>query len=175
MGFGIAYHSKSGTRGSRISSPSRWHETCFEITRVGELQNNPPIDTYLRDLIMADVKDRVNSGIDNAAGKAKSFADQALHNAPNTVGQVVDAVKNNAQAVVDGVSHTATDVKDKVQAAAGDAAHRVEKWADDAYSATADTAKDFSKEMTQMIQKYPIQSVLIGLGVGLLLGRAARA
>ena len=54
---------------------------------------------------------------------------------------------------------------------AGDKAQR---WAGDAYDATSDAMGDFGKELTTMIRKHPLPSVLIGFGIGLLLGRAAR-
>jgi hypothetical protein len=34
---------------------------------------------------------------------------------------------------------------------------------------------DFGKEITTMVRRYPIPALLVGFGVGLLLGRAAKA
>ena len=45
----------------------------------------------------------------------------------------------------------------------------------DAYSHAGDYAKDFGTEVTGMIRRYPVQALLVGFGIGLLLGRVARA
>ena len=60
------------------------------------------------------------------------------------------------------------------QHAAEHAGEKAQKWAGDAYDATADTMGDFGKEVTSMVRKYPIPALLIGFGLGMLLGRAAR-
>jgi hypothetical protein len=50
----------------------------------------------------------------------------------------------------------------------------VQHWAEDTYEAAADRVGDFGSELTTMIRNNPIPAVLIGLGIGILLGRSAR-
>ena len=115
---------------------------------------------------MADMKDRARSGMENAADTAKATADR---------------VKENAQHVADKAGEYASQARDKVAewaSGAGDAAkhagEKAQRWAGDAYDATSDAMGDFGKELDSMIRKHPLPSVLIGFGIGLLLGRAAR-
>jgi hypothetical protein len=75
----------------------------------------------------------------------------------------------------------AGQAREKVQEWAGDAretathaGEKAQKWAGEAYDATADTLGDFSREVSTLVRRHPIPALLIGFGVGLLLGRAAR-
>ena len=93
----------------------------------------------------------------------------------------VDRLKDNAQHVMDKAGDYAGQARDKVAEWAGDAgenakhaSERVQKWAGDAYHATSDAVGDFGKEVTSLIRKHPLPSILIGFGIGLLLGRTAR-
>lgn len=98
------------------------------------------------------------------------------------VGNVADKVSDAASTVGQRVSHAASDVGQKVSnvasdayGSARDAGHQVEHWAEDAYGATARNVGNFGDEVGSLIRKHPIPAVLIGFGVGLLLGRAAKA
>jgi ElaB/YqjD/DUF883 family membrane-anchored ribosome-binding protein len=82
---------------------------------------------------------------------------------------------------MDRAGDVAGQVRDKAQEwahdardAAGAASERVQKWAGDAYEATTDQVGDFGREVTNLVRKHPIPALLIGFGIGLLLGRAAR-
>jgi ElaB/YqjD/DUF883 family membrane-anchored ribosome-binding protein len=128
------------------------------------VRKSKPIN--LKEDEMADMKDRVRGGMENAADTAKGAADR---------------VKENAQHVADKAGEYASQARDKVAewaSGAGDAAkqagEKVQRWAGDAYDATSDAMGDFGKEISSMIRKHPLPSVLIGFGIGLLLGRAAR-
>jgi len=134
--------------------------------------------------IMADMKDRIKSGIDAAADRAKS-ATERFGEAGNQAKQegpgVVDRVKDNAQQFVDRASELGGQARDKVSEWAGDAGtaarqagQRVQNWADDAYESGAERLSDFGNEVTSLIRNHPIPSVLIGLGIGILLGRSAK-
>jgi len=48
---------------------------------------------------------------------------------------------------------------------------RAEHLAEDA----GDKLNHFGKDMTQLVKTYPIQALLVGFGVGMLLGRVSRA
>jgi ElaB/YqjD/DUF883 family membrane-anchored ribosome-binding protein len=133
---------------------------------------------------MADMKDRIKSGIEIAADKAKNATDRfgdATNGARQEGQAVVDRVKEGAQHLVDKAGDYSGQAREKIQEWAGDASdaarqagQKVQHWAGDAYEATADTVGDFGKEVTTLIRKHPIPAVLIGLGLGLLLGRSAR-
>jgi ElaB/YqjD/DUF883 family membrane-anchored ribosome-binding protein len=133
---------------------------------------------------MADIKDRVKGAIDTGADKAKGMTDQAAgaardaadrlpNNGPGGQqgGGLVDTVKDSAQSAMSAVGDYAGQARD----AAGQAADRVQHWAEDAYDVAGRYAGDFGQEMTSMIRRYPVQALLVGFGVGLLLGRVVRA
>lgn len=118
-------------------------------------------------------KGNVKSGIDNAADRAK--------NATDRVANAADNLRENAQGLMNRAGDIAGQVQDKAKEWAGDAydkvhetGHRVERWAGDAYDMAADRVGDFGKEVTSLVRKHPIPALLIGFGVGLLMGRAAR-
>src|SRR5262245_46027011 len=116
---------------------------------------------------MADLKDRMNKAADTAKTEGQGLMDRAkdaAHNVADRAGDVAGTVREKAQ-------DWAGDARDAVQ----HAGERVQRWAGDAYDATAEQVGDFGKELTNLVRKHPIPALLIGFGVGLLLGRAARA
>jgi ElaB/YqjD/DUF883 family membrane-anchored ribosome-binding protein len=133
---------------------------------------------------MADMKDRIKTGIDNAADRAKTVTDRfgdAANGARQEGQNVADRVKDGAQHLMDRAGDLTGQARDKVRewaGEAGDAAkqagQKVEHWADDAYEVAAEKVSDFGKEVTALIRNHPIPAVLIGLGIGVLLGRTAR-
>lgn len=122
---------------------------------------------------MADIKDRVKNNIDSAADQAKQATDRAAagaHDAQREGEGMVDRVKAGAHDVADRASEYAQ----RAGEAARDAGQRVQNWAGDTYDRGADQLQDFGDEMTRLVRKHPLPAVLIGFGVGLLIGRAAR-
>ena len=136
---------------------------------------------------MADIKDRVKGAIDTGADKAKNLTDQAAGAAKNAADRLpnngpggtggenqsagfMDTVKDNAQAAMSAVGDYAGQARDF----AGTAADKVQHWAEDAYDVAGKYAGDFGQEMTTLIRRYPVQALLVGFGIGLLLGRVAR-
>ena len=83
----------------------------------------------------------------------------------------MDKVQDNAQSAMHAVGDFATRAGNQV----GDYAGQVGDWASDAYHQAGHYASDFGGEVTGMIRRYPVQALLVGFGVGLLLGRVARA
>lgn len=133
---------------------------------------------------MADMKDRIKSGIDNAADRAKTGTER-VGEAGNTARQegpgMVDRLKDNAHQFVDRAGEVGGQARDKVSEWAGDAGtaarqagERVQNWAGDAYESCAGEVNDLGRQVTSLIRSNPIPAVLIGFGVGLLLGRAAK-
>ena len=124
---------------------------------------------------MADInKGNVKSGIDTAADKAKNLTERAAGVAEN--------VRDRAEGMMNRAGDVAGQVQDKAREWAGDAydsakdvGQRAQRWAGDAYDYAADNLGDFGKEVTTLVRRHPIPAILIGFGVGLLLGRAARS
>jgi hypothetical protein len=134
---------------------------------------------------MADIKDRVKGAIDTGADKAKGMTDQAAgaaknaadrlpNNGPggndNQSGGFMDTVRDNAQSALGAAGEYAHQAHD----AASQAADKVQHWAEDAYDVAGRYAGDFGQEVTSLVRRYPVQALLVGFGVGLLLGRAVR-
>jgi ElaB/YqjD/DUF883 family membrane-anchored ribosome-binding protein len=146
---------------------------------------------------MNDIKDRIKSGIDTAADKAKTATDQVARGVDKAgqhlhqAGQQADHQMNKAAngSTIDTVKDTAQRAVNAVGDYAGQAQHKVSEWADDAQNAACearkqvvslvgdagDVANDFGKEISSMVRKYPVQALLVGFGVGMLLGRVTRA
>ena len=122
---------------------------------------------------MNAVKDNFKSSIDTFGDKAKGATDSAasvMDRAKQTVGDVASSVADYAGAAKDKVKDLAVDAGD----AAKVASDKVQKWAGDAYDATTHVAGDFGREVTSMVKKYPIPSLLVGFGLGLIVGRCVR-
>ena len=129
---------------------------------------------------MADIKDRVKGAIDTGADKAKNLTDQAAReareaadrmNGPGGERGFVDTVKDNAQSAMNAVGEFTHTARDRIGDYAGQVGDKVQNWAEDAYDSAGNYAKDFGQEVTTLVKKYPVQSLLVGFGVGLLVGR----
>ena len=111
---------------------------------------------------MADIKDRGNATIDTAAEKKKDLTNQE--------GGLMHTIKDNAESAMHSVGDFVGHARDRIGTSATKAGEKVQHWAEDAYGAGG----DFTKEVTSLVRKYPIQSLLIGLGVGMIVGRVVR-
>jgi len=126
----------------------------------------------------------MRGGVDTGTDRSKNTSDQGAmggQNNKNMAGNAMGAVKDEARSAMNAVTNFAGEAKDKVQEWSNDAmgtaknaGEAVQRWAGDAYEGAASTMKNFGGEATDLVKKYPIQSVLIGFGVGVLIGRAAR-
>ncbi len=122
---------------------------------------------------MADLKDTLKNNVEHGANAVKQGVDKV-----SGAGQYA---KDAAMDATSTVANYATQAKDAVIDLAHNAgvstehaAQKAQVWAEDAYKATSDTVSDFGKEVTDLIRKHPLPAVLIGLGLGMLLGRAAK-
>jgi len=126
---------------------------------------------------MADIKDRAKGVIDTAADRAKGVTDQAagaadrMSNGPGQSGGFADQVKDSAQSAMHAAGEFAHHARERI----GEYGDKVQHWAEDAADAAGHYAKDFGQEVTTLIRRYPVQALLVGFGVGLLLGRVVRA
>ena len=100
---------------------------------------------------------------------------------PRNAQQKVDDLKHR---VASSLAHTAesfkgqsdagalTPVKERVSALMATAADKLENFSTPDFSEV--TVETVRTQATEMIQKYPLRSLAVGLGVGLLAGRALR-
>ena len=133
---------------------------------------------------MNDLRDKTKGAIDTGASQAKQGVDKAAaagRDLKSTTGNMMDTVKEGAQQAASTVAEYAGTAKDKVQEWGQGAmeniaptADKVQHWAQDAYGVTADSLQDFSQETTRLVRKYPLTSLMIGFGAGLLIGRLMR-
>ena len=83
-------------------------------------------------------------------------------------------IKDQASDMVDSATDMAGQAKDKVQEMASNVASQVKDKTQEYASVAAEKAEDLGKEMTLLIRRYPVQALLVGFGIGMLLGRMSR-
>jgi ElaB/YqjD/DUF883 family membrane-anchored ribosome-binding protein len=99
------------------------------------------------------VKDRakdVAAGAERVAGAAK---DKAM--------EVTAAAKEKVSEAATAAGELAVQVKDKVR-----------EWSSTAADEAKDAAQEVAREVTTLVRRYPIQSLIVGVAVGFLLARA---
>jgi len=95
---------------------------------------------------------------------------------------VTDQVRQGAEQAFNAASEFVSDAKNKIGDwtsnagnVAGQVGDTVQQYAHDAYECTTETMMNFGTEVTNVVKRYPIQSVLVGFGIGLLIGRTVRS
>jgi ElaB/YqjD/DUF883 family membrane-anchored ribosome-binding protein len=81
---------------------------------------------------------------------------------------VMDTVKDKISDVATGAADMARTAKDKAGEFAHNAKDKVSEWAGDA----SDKAGDLAQEATQLIRRYPMQSIAAGMALGFLIAFA---
>lgn len=120
--------------------------------------------------------DQTKSAIDAGADKAKQGADWASDKVDNVKSGAVDlaeTVQDRASTMAKGFADTAKRAKDQAGQWISENAEPVQKFVEDNFQHGREVMDHFSRDATDMIRKYPLTAVAIGLGVGLLIGRAA--
>jgi ElaB/YqjD/DUF883 family membrane-anchored ribosome-binding protein len=126
-------------------------------------------------------KGDVKSGIDKAADMAKGAveygndeakkvgdkAKNAADQAGSTLGTIADKAEQYAQEGKQAIKHLASE--------AGEAGEKAQKWAGEAYDASAERLDNYTQDLSNMVRKYPVQSVLVGFLAGMLLSRTLRS
>jgi ElaB/YqjD/DUF883 family membrane-anchored ribosome-binding protein len=79
--------------------------------------------------------------------------------------EVLDTVKDRAKEVVAGAADIARAAKDKANEMVSRAT---------AADKTSEAVQDMGKKLTDLLRRYPIQSLGVGFAVGFLLARAKR-
>jgi ElaB/YqjD/DUF883 family membrane-anchored ribosome-binding protein len=84
---------------------------------------------------------------------------------------LTQGVKDQTKEIMDSAGEMAGQARDKVQ----QFANQAKDFAQEYGSVAFDKAEDIGKELTSMIRRYPLQALLVGLGIGMLLGRVSRS
>lgn len=109
---------------------------------------------------------------------ASQFGDKAKELAKETGATgVLEAAKDKAHDIAEGATHFASKAKDTATewaSSAADAASRAGESVKEAAGTAIDKAEDLGANVTSLIRRYPIESMLVGLGVGFLLAQACR-
>jgi ElaB/YqjD/DUF883 family membrane-anchored ribosome-binding protein len=116
---------------------------------------------------MNDTQAKVKSGIDTGADQAKGIVDR--------VAEQAKGLADRATGVAGQVKHMATDAAESVGEYAHVAKDRVQHLAEEAYDKAGDKLGTLGKDVTTLVRNHPIQALLVGFAVGMLLGRVSRA
>lgn len=127
-----------------------------------------------QDQVNRMVRHAANTG-ERAADKAAEGGSDMLHRAADTVGEWADQGKKVVQQAGDKVQHWAEDAYSATSRGVHQAYDSTAKGVHQAYDATAHAVEPCVHRTALMIRKYPITSVMVGLGLGCLIGRAMRA
>jgi methyl-accepting chemotaxis protein len=103
--------------------------------------------------VMDTVKDKAKEVVAGAADVASAAKEKTK--------ELVSTTRERVKEVSTATSELATHAKDKVQ-----------EWTVSAASTAGDTVQDLGKELTALVRRYPIPSLLVGVAVGFLLARA---
>jgi len=108
----------------------------------------------------------------NQSGSQERWNQPSQHDS-STQG-TIQQVKDQAKEVVDSASDLANKAKDKVQEIASNVATQVKDKGQEFAHTAAERAEDLGVELTNMVRRYPVQALLVGFGIGLLMGRVSR-
>jgi ElaB/YqjD/DUF883 family membrane-anchored ribosome-binding protein len=122
---------------------AQWHTSKHEVTPSG-IEGKEVFNT---------VKDKAKEVLAGAADIPRAAKDKANERA-STAGE---NVKDVATAVGDLTMHA----RDQVQ-----------EWTATAADKTSEAVQDMGKKLTDLVRRYPIQSLLVGFTIGFLLTRA---
>jgi len=133
-------------------------------------------------------KGDVKSGIDKVADAAKGAVEHghdAAKQAGTTASNLADKAKgaaNEAGSTLDAISDKASeyahDAKKALQnlgSEAGEVGEKAQRYATEAYDASAERLDEYTQDLSNLVRKYPVQSVLVGFLAGMLLSRTLRS
>lgn len=126
---------------------------------------------------MAEINDRTPASVDTGANSPKNFAEQATAVSPGVGGKqevpggLLDKVQTGAESVVQTAGQFASQARERVGEYAGQVGETVQHWAEGASDRAGHLAKNFGHEVSGLIRRHPVQSLLVGFGIGLLFSR----
>jgi ElaB/YqjD/DUF883 family membrane-anchored ribosome-binding protein len=103
--------------------------------------------------VLQTIKTRAVDAVAGAADAAIAARDRAAELASST--------REKMHQAAEATEHLAFQAKDKMQ-----------EWSTAAADRAVDAAQDAGRELTTLVRRYPIQSVLVGFAIGYLLARA---
>jgi len=140
------------------------------------------------------------TGATQAFDKAKDVAGQAMDKAKDVAGQAVDKAKDAASSVGEMVGHAASTAGKKADEFTSSAGHSIRQFGDtirehapkegmlgEASKTVANTTKQVGRyleeeglsgmmeDVTSLVKRNPIPAILVGIGLGVLIGRVMRS
>ena len=130
---------------------------------------------------MSVPNDKIEVKIDEAAAKAKGLAQEVgdkvraagKNPAGTTAGGVMEAVKERVRDATAGASRLMGQAEDTAQvwaSSVGDAAVQAKDRTRDVAAAAAEGLGDLGQDLTAFIRRHPLESLLMGFGVGVGMG-----
>jgi len=108
-----------------------------------------------------------STAVESVKEEVSSLADRARDTASN--------VSERARDMASNVAHRAGDMASSFSHSAQDMASNVAHRAQDMAATVGHKAEDAVDDLTRLIRRYPMQSVLAGLGIGFLLAQVMRS
>jgi ElaB/YqjD/DUF883 family membrane-anchored ribosome-binding protein len=124
---------------------------------------------------IADEAGRTKALTHNADDQIKAAAQTAAEEAKEATSGVAKALKEKD--VAPGASELIGMARDTAQewaTSVGHAAVQAKEKAQEVTAAAAETVSDVGQELTTFIRRYPLQSLLVGFGVGFLVAHVVR-
>jgi hypothetical protein len=133
---------------------------------------------------MADIREKTKDTSGTAPGKPERPADQgkggtqvATDKTKEATSGVSGAVKEKAEDMAAGASQLAGKVKDTAEewaSSVGGAAVQAKEKAQEVAGAAADKVGEVGQDVTDLIRRYPLPALLVGIGMGFLLAHLLR-
>jgi len=83
-----------------------------------------------------------------------------------------ESMKETAREAAAAAADFADQAKDKVEELASAAVHQVKDKGEQMAATAAESAEAFAKDVTELIRRYPLPALAVGVAMGFLLGRA---
>lgn len=118
---------------------------------------------------MADMKDRVKTGIDTLADAGKKAADHApdlVNRVAENASHVAERVQDKARQFAATMQEKANTIADRVSETAHQGMHAAE--------AASEKMQEYGQDVADLVKRYPFHAMMFGFGLGFLLSRACR-
>ena len=133
---------------------------------------------------MAETREKIKDTPGTGSGMAESAGDQGKARTqaskakpPETTSGVAGAVKEKVEDMVAGAAQLAGKVKETAEewaSSVGGAAVQAKDKAQEVAGAAAEKVGEVGQDVTELIRRYPVPALLVGVGVGFLLAHLLR-